>query len=155
MRIIIDIAAGLSMAGVSSYGKLLTGSVAAESFEYGTDVSWGAGAFLRRHRDPESRDARIAARKRTTKGVAMDDKPVLLDAGRIETAVHMLKTYLGDAELAPLIAAMETLARTPGDAAARARVESAFGTLGIRQGAVLTYAPYLLEILTGDPFGEV
>lgn len=85
----------------------------------------------------------------------MDDKPVLLDAGRIETAVHMLKTYLGDAELAPLIAAMETLARTPGDAAARARVESAFGTLGIRQGAVLTYAPYLLEILTGDPFGEV
>lgn len=85
----------------------------------------------------------------------MDDKPAVLDAGRIETAVQMLKTYLGDAELAPLIAAMEALARMPGDAAARGCVEAAFGELGMRQGAALTYAPYLLEILTGDPFGEV
>jgi len=84
----------------------------------------------------------------------MDDKPAALDAGRIETAVRMLKTYLGEAELAPLIFALEGLACAPGDAAARARVESAFGELGIRQGAALTYAPYLLEILTGDPFGE-
>ena len=84
----------------------------------------------------------------------MDDKPATLDADRIETAVRMLKTYRDDVELAPLLAALEALARAPGDAAARARVESAFGSLGIRQGAALTYAPDLLEILTGDPFGE-
>jgi hypothetical protein len=84
----------------------------------------------------------------------MDDKPATFDASRIETAVRMLKTYLGDAELVPLVVALEALARAPGDAAARVRVESAFGSLGVRQGAALTYAPYLLEILTGDPFGE-
>ncbi|MFN3717127.1 MAG: hypothetical protein ACK4R8_10435 [Thiobacillus sp.] len=69
---------------------------------------------------------------------------------RIESDVQMLNSYLGGAELAPLIAAMEALARSPDDPALRARVESVFSGLGILQGAVLTYAPYLAEMLAGS-----
>lgn len=71
---------------------------------------------------------------------------------RIESDVQMLNTYLGGADLAPLIAAMAALARSPRDPALRAGVEAAFSGLGIQQGAVLTYAPYLAEMFAGDLF---
>lgn len=73
---------------------------------------------------------------------------------RIESDVQMLNTYLAGPDIVPLIVAMEALARAPRDATLRADVEAAFSGLGIQQGAVLTYAPYLAELFAADLFNN-
>lgn len=81
----------------------------------------------------------------------MSDNADARASARIASDVQMLGTYLDGADIAPLIAAMEALAGSPRDPALRAGVEAAFSALvGIRQGAVLTYAPYLAEMFAGD-----
>lgn len=82
----------------------------------------------------------------------MSDMQDARTTARIESDVQMLNTYLAGADPVPLIAAMEVLARPPRDPALRAGVEAAFSGLGIQQGAVLTYAPYLAEMFAGDLF---
>ena len=66
----------------------------------------------------------------------------------------MLRTNLDAAELGPLIAALEVLKQAPRDPVLLAGVETAFNDLDIRQGAMLTYAPDVGVLLSGDPFGH-
>lgn len=84
------------------------------------------------------------------------DKPlVTVYPDRIETSLQMLRTYLDSPELLPLFDALEALQQTPDDPARLVRLKSTFGGLGILQGAVLTYAPYLVEILSDDSFDQI
>ena len=73
---------------------------------------------------------------------------------RIEASIEMLNAYLGrggtGAEIAPLIRVLEAMAADPGNEALLVKLSEVFGSLGITQGAVLTYAPYLSIILPHD-----
>jgi hypothetical protein len=82
----------------------------------------------------------------------MDKPPATTHANRIQASVQMLRTYLDIPELAPLTAALEALQHAPENPDCLARVKAAFGELTILQGAALTYAPYLLEILSDGAF---
>jgi hypothetical protein len=84
----------------------------------------------------------------------MDNIAGPVDADKLETCLWMLRANLDNAELEPLIAALETLKQAPGDPALLARVETAFNELDILQGAVLTYAPYMSVLLSVNPFGN-
>lgn len=84
----------------------------------------------------------------------MDNIAGPVDAEKLETCLWMLRANLDSAELEPLIAALEALKLAPQDQALLARVETAFNELNILQGAVLTYAPYMSILLSGDPFGN-
>jgi hypothetical protein len=77
-----------------------------------------------------------------------------IDAQKLETCLWMLRSNLDHAELGPLIAALEALKQLPPDPVLLAGVETAFNELDILQGAVLTYAPYVGVLLSGDPFGN-
>lgn len=77
-----------------------------------------------------------------------------IDAQKLETCLWMLRSNLNNAELGPLVAALEALKQAPGDPALLAGVETAFNDLDIFQGAVLTYASYVSVLLSGDPFGD-
>ena len=70
----------------------------------------------------------------------------------MDTAIHMLRTHLELDHCAALIAALEALRAAPHDQANLTRVAQAFGELGGKQGAALTYAPYLAMLLSDDPF---
>ncbi len=63
----------------------------------------------------------------------------------------MLKLYVAGGEvgeeIAPLIRIMESMAANPGNEALLVQLSDALGSLGIVQGAILTYAPYLSVIL--------
>ena len=72
----------------------------------------------------------------------------------IDIAIQMLKTYLDTQKISPLLSALETLKTEPQNEAYQLQVINAFNELGVLQGAVLTYAPYLNIFISDDPFGD-
>jgi len=56
----------------------------------------------------------------------------------VANSIRLLKTYLDEIEIGPLIIALEGLKENPDSAQHLANVNAAFNNLGISQGAVLT-----------------
>ena len=77
-------------------------------------------------------------------------KPV--NAERVAEDITMLKTYLDDDAINPLINALETLQAEPHNEAAFEAVLDIFKGLGLNQGAVLTYASYLKVLVSKTIF---
>ena len=76
----------------------------------------------------------------------MSFQPV--NAERLDDDISMLKTYLDENSIKPLIDSLETLKAEPQNEAAFKKMMDAFNDLGIYQGAVLTYASYLKVLLS-------
>jgi len=72
---------------------------------------------------------------------------------RIDEAIQMLNQHLGTEEIKPLLTALETLKENPENESHFDQLAKVFDDLGPRQGAVLTYAPYVSLLLSDDPFG--
>ena len=72
----------------------------------------------------------------------------------IDIALQMLNKHLDDEGIKPLLASLEALKTEPQSEAYQEQVITAFNELGILQGAVLTYAPYLNIFVSDDPFGD-
>ena len=94
------------------------------------------------HEEPPVFDASADTRE------AMSVQPV--NAERLGDDITMLKTYLDEEDIKPLIDSLETLKAEPHNEAAYQKVLDAFNVLGIEQGAVLTYATYLKVLLTNS-----
>lgn len=75
-----------------------------------------------------------------------------LDSTRLDEAVQMLRQYLDEEATQPLITVLEALKEDPKSEKLLAQAVNAFDGLGSRQGAVLTYAPYVSIVLSDDPF---
>lgn len=78
-------------------------------------------------------------------------KPV--KAAEIDTALRMLEQYLEADQIAPLLDALRALKAEPANETRFEQLARAFDGLGPRQGAVLTYAPYVGVLLADEPFG--
>ena len=78
-------------------------------------------------------------------------KPVSVES--IDSSIQMLEQYLDAEEIKPLLTALEALKTEPENESLFAQLVTAFDNLGPRQGAVLTYAPYVSILLSDDPFG--
>ena len=72
----------------------------------------------------------------------------------IDIALRMLKTYMDTQDINPLLSALETLKTDTQNEVYQAQVIDAFNDLGIMQGSVLTYAPYLNIFVSDNPFGD-
>lgn len=77
-----------------------------------------------------------------------------IEAADIDIAVRMLRTYVEDPAIDPLVSNLEALKSDPANPTCQARVIEAFNDLGVLQGAALTYAPYLNIFVSDDPFGD-
>ena len=77
---------------------------------------------------------------------SIDFQPV--NPARLADDITMLKTYLDEGDIKPLLDALETLKAEPDNEAAYQKMLDAFNALGITQGAVLTYATYLKVLLS-------
>ncbi len=71
----------------------------------------------------------------------------------IEVSIKMLEQHVGGEDIEPVIAALQGLAAEPENEDCFVQLVQAFNELGPRQGAVLTYAPYIGILLSDDPFG--
>jgi hypothetical protein len=69
-------------------------------------------------------------------------------------AIQMLNQYMDAEEINPLLSALEALKEEPENESCLGLLVEAFDNLGPRQGAVLTYAPYINILLTDDAFGS-
>ena len=78
-------------------------------------------------------------------------KPLSVES--LDGAIQMLNQHLDAAEIKPLLTALEALKQDPENEACFDQLVKAFDDLGPRQGAVLTYAPYVSILLSDDPFG--
>lgn len=76
-----------------------------------------------------------------------------VDPDGVASSIEMLVAHVGGDAIPDLITALRGLQAAPEDGQAMAKVVAAFNGIGPRQGAVLTYAPYLSVLLSDDPFG--
>lgn len=77
-----------------------------------------------------------------------------IDAAGIGSSIEQLHEHFGKDDVAPLVAVLEAMKRNPQDSALIDQLSEAFDGLGIMQGAVLTYAPYLAVILSDSCFDD-
>ena len=77
-----------------------------------------------------------------------------IDPARLELSIDQLRQFVGGQELDALIAVLESLCNAPADPLLLDRLHEEFGRLGMVQGAVLTYAPYLSVILSERLFDD-
>ena len=85
----------------------------------------------------------------------MSSSSPLVDLHRVETSIKMLKQYLAEEDIAPLIDVLEALAAEPRNEALLGQLSDVFDGLGLLQGAVLTYAPYISIVLAGHLFDDM
>jgi len=77
-----------------------------------------------------------------------------IDVASVKHSISMLETYINNDDIQPLITALESLQRAPEDHSKLVEVATVFDNLESSQGAVLTYAPYIILMLSDDPFGS-
>jgi len=73
---------------------------------------------------------------------------------KIKTAIRLLKEYVKDPEIDPILSILDSLMKDPMNTGTLAQLPVAFNELGIIRGAVLTYAPYVTILLSDEPFDE-
>ena len=82
---------------------------------------------------------------------AVDKKVKRINVESIDNAVRMLDRYIDAGEIKPLLDALQTLKTNPQSESDYRQLLKAFDELGPRQGAVLTYAPYIGILLSDTP----
>lgn len=78
------------------------------------------------------------------------DGGVNVDVGRLDESISLLKQYVEPAGIEPLLATLFALREQPDDVRCQRHVVAALNELGFVQGQVITYAPYLAYLLSGN-----
>jgi len=77
-----------------------------------------------------------------------------IDSERVDDAIQSLKKYVEDTSIEPLLSVLEALKKAPDDESLLAQLINTFNELGIVQGAVLTYAPYIAILVSDNLFDD-
>jgi hypothetical protein len=77
-----------------------------------------------------------------------------IDVEQLDNAIKMINTYVQDDSVRPLLSVLEEMKQDPGNKSLLQDFYNTFDDLGITQGAVLTYAPYLNYLVSDHPFGS-
>ena len=72
----------------------------------------------------------------------------------IEESIVELRKYVQEESIDPLLSVLEALKQDPNNESLLVSLSETFMALGIVQGAVLTYAPYLSVILSNNLFED-
>jgi len=75
-----------------------------------------------------------------------------VEVGKINASIEGLKAFVQDESIDPLISILEALKGDPNNESLLLELSDTFKALGIIQGAVITYAPYISLLLSYDLF---
>ena len=78
-----------------------------------------------------------------------------VDVAKIEEAIYMLKTNVKEEGIKSFISILEGIKHEPENELLLVQLYDSFQNLGITQGAILTYAPSIYDLIVDDPFGEI
>jgi len=76
------------------------------------------------------------------------------NAEKIEEAIHMLKQHAEEETIQPFLSILEALKEEPDNDVLITQLYDAFQNMGVYQGAVLTYAPSIYNLIVHDPFND-
>ena len=76
------------------------------------------------------------------------------DATKIEESIQLLNKYVNDANIKPVILVLDELKRDPDNESLIVKLADTLKTIGVMQGAVLTYAPYIAILISYDLFDD-
>ncbi len=79
---------------------------------------------------------------------------VKVDAAKIDVSIKMITTYVKDVDVSMVIGVLEMMKKNPDDVSLIDHLSDALQLLGVAQGAVLTYAPYLAVLVSDDSFKD-
>ena len=77
-----------------------------------------------------------------------------IEPARIEESIQLLRNYIHDSEINAFTTILEEMKQDPQSESLLEQLADAFNNLGITQGAVLTYAPYISILLSNNLFGD-
>lgn len=83
------------------------------------------------------------------------DKGADVDVVRLDESLEMLQKFVDPAEIENLLTALLALKANPNDVGCLGDVADSFNALGFVQGQVLTYAPYINYLLSGERSREL
>ena len=75
-----------------------------------------------------------------------------IDVVEIGVSIEQIKKYITDSSVDPVIAVLEMLQQTPSNEMLLIQLAETLNNIGVFQGAVLTYAPYISFLISDDPF---
>lgn len=75
-----------------------------------------------------------------------------IEVEKLDCSIKLLRQYVNETSIDPLISVLEALKKDPHNESLVEQFSKEFMKLGIVQGAVLTYAPYIIVLLSDDPF---
>jgi len=84
----------------------------------------------------------------------MNDNTNDVDVDKLEQAIQMLNTHVTDASVKPFISILEAIKLQPDNSSLKVQLYDEFQNLGIYQGAILTYASCIYNLVVDDPFWE-
>jgi len=84
----------------------------------------------------------------------MVNTPDNIDPVKIDDSIQLLKKYIDESSITQVISILEELKQNPNDTSLLAQFPDALNNTGVIKGAVLTYAPYLILLLSDDPFAN-
>jgi len=84
----------------------------------------------------------------------MNDNTNNVNGEKLALAIQLLKTHVTDASVKPFIAILEAIKLQPDDSSLKEQLYEEFQNLGIYQGAILTYASCIYDIIVDDPFWD-
>ena len=73
---------------------------------------------------------------------------------RIAESIQMLEQYVQDPSIKPVISILEELKQDSDNQSLLKKLAVTLNDIGIVQGAVLTYAPYVSILVSDDCFGD-
>lgn len=77
-----------------------------------------------------------------------------IDLVSIKQSIERIKQYVTGCNIEPLISVLEEFNHNADDKALLLKLRDVLNSMGVAQGAVLTYAPYILALSSDDPFQE-
>jgi hypothetical protein len=78
----------------------------------------------------------------------------IIDNSRIDISIQGLRQYIAAEDAEPLIVILETLKTAENSTVGIKQLADTLNQMGITQGAVLTYAPYISVLISDDPFSD-
>ena len=76
------------------------------------------------------------------------------NAQMIEESIQMLEKHVDSEAIAPLVSALKAFNDDPWNESSQKYLLKTFHQLGSISGAVLTYAPYLITLMSNNPFQD-
>ena len=84
----------------------------------------------------------------------MENTARVVDIEQIDISIQMLEKYVQDDSIKPIISILNELKKNSDDESLLKKLAETLKNLGIIQGAVLTYAPYVGILVSNDLFDD-